>query len=80
MKKSRYSKLWAVIFLLLSFQEAFAYQLADISFVLADEKLLEEIGVITPADKKTVEEKTELKEKVEQHDEPSVDSATLSKK
>jgi hypothetical protein len=80
MKKFRYSEFWAVIFLLLSFQEAFAYQLADISFVLADEKLLEEIGVITPVDKKMVEEKTELKEKVEQQDEPSVDSATLSKK
>ena len=53
------------LFLLTVFQGAFAYQMADISFVLADDTLLEEIGVIASVDKKSVEEKVKLKERIE---------------
>ncbi len=52
------------LFLLTFFQETSAYQLADISFVLADTDLLKEIGVIA-SDKGPVEEKAKLKEKIE---------------
>jgi hypothetical protein len=47
------------------FQVASAYQMADISFVLADKALLEEIGVITPVDKILVTEETSLQEEDE---------------
>jgi len=53
------------LFLAVTFQGIYAYQMMDISFVFADEALLEEIGVITRVDKKSVEEKTKLKERIE---------------
>ena len=52
-------------FLLTVFQPAFGYHLGDISFIFADEALLKEIGVSVSVDKKSVEEKAKLKERIE---------------
>ena len=54
-----------ILFLLTFFQQVCAYHLADISFVFADEDLLREIGVLDSADKQSIEEETEVKEKIE---------------
>ena len=66
-----------MLFWLSAFEGVAGYQMADIAFVLADDALLQEIGVIAPVDKKPVEEKVELKEQHEQQDEDARAVVTL---
>ena len=54
-------KIIGTLFLLTVFQGVCSYLIADISFILADEELLKEIGVIASAEE-SVEEEAAKKE------------------